>query len=387
MRISNQNQRTQVASEKTEEASTTGQVPKGAQKKTAGRGIVGDSFEIAKSPGAFDQLMGRNGTAPLRSQGVDLPPAVANDATGSIRHDDPAVNPSLDGGDPRGNLKPVGLERETVVDVAAATPGGQSLEQTLPTGLDGKPLPTGPRHYLNDQAEKLLRGRGDSNSPLNMQRDPKASFGSAPRDTGRDATKDTLGRATGPGVGGESKAGGGTNATPPPGAELSFRAPNRDLVSDKKDLPKYEPKPETRDARAEWLAEADKKAGKVPDGPLKEFEPPKKMTDPDADLGTGAGTLTEDEVARMVAVGRGDIDVVRGYGGGPQVEGDTPPVRYRDLVTDPGADDPVDVSTVSTSTVTPPGQEISKPINPNDGLGPELPPTGGGTGPSSDGDS
>lgn len=379
MRISNQNQRTQVASDKTDEVGTTGQVPKGAQRKTAVAGSLGDSFEIAKSPSAFDQLIALDGRAAFGNQRVDL----------SLRDpkDDAAANPSLDASDPRGDLERVTLERETVVDVAGSMPAGHTLEQSLPTGLDGKPLPTGPRHYLNDQAEKFLRGRGDSNSPLNMQRDPKASFSPAPRDAGRDATKDTLGRATGPGAGGESKSNGGTNATPPPGAELSFRAPNRDLVSDKKDLPKYEPKPETRDARAEWLAEADKKAGKVPDGPLKEFEPPKKMTDPDADLGTGAGTLTEDEVARMVAVGRGDIDVVRGYGGGPQVEGDTPPVRYGDLVTDPGADDPVDVSTVSTSTVTPPGQEISKPINPNDGLGPELPPTGGGTGPSNDGDS
>ena len=114
------------------------------------------------------------------------------------------------------------------------------------------------------------------------------------------------------------------------------------------------------------------------------------MTDPDA----GGGTVAppEAELARAIAVRGGATDFVEGYGGGPQIEGDAPPKRPGDLVTDPGPEDPgtVDVST-GTGTVTPPGQEISKTINPKDGLGSERPPSpgpgagGGGAGNPIDG--
>lgn len=164
-----------------------------------------------------------------------------NDAADSIRHDQPVVGQSPDDSDPRGVLREVSLERETIVDVAGSIPAGQSLDQALPTGLDGKPLPTGPNHYGNADAEKFLGGRGDdSNSPLNMSRDPAMGGAKTKPEAGRDSTKDTLGREPGSGASTDAKgvgtgaAGGGQGDTKPPGWEpsgTSNPAHNMDLVS------------------------------------------------------------------------------------------------------------------------------------------------------------
>ena len=94
--------------------------------------------------------------------------------------------------DPRGDLRHIDLARETIVDVKGTTPVGHTVEQTLPKGLDGKDISAGPRHYGNDQADKLMDGRsGDANSPVNMQRDPHTA-GLATPGKGHDAAKDTL---------------------------------------------------------------------------------------------------------------------------------------------------------------------------------------------------
>jgi hypothetical protein len=104
---------------------------------------------------------------------------------------------------------------------------------------------------------------------------------------------------------------------------------------------------------------------------------------PDAD--GGGGVPTEDDLARAITVHGADTDFVEGHG--THIEGDTPPKRPGDLVTDggdedPGAGDP-------TTTATPPGQQISHPVNPQDGLPGTAPSgsgTGGGNGGGGDGD-
>ena len=118
------------------------------------------------------------------------------------------------------------------------------------------------------------------------------------------------------------------------------------------------------------------------DDDLEELEV-QRMVNPDAD-GTGVDgvLLTDGSVERAIAVAGGATDFVEGYGGGPQIEGDAPPSKWIDLVTDPGPDDPTAGTFGATDTVTLPQQMISKPVNPLDDVlgGPPPPPGGGGAG-------
>ncbi len=304
-----------------------------------------------------------------------------NDAASSIRHDGPVARPTT--GDPRDDPNRRTLESEVKIDVAAANPSGQSLEQALPTGLDGKPIQT-THHYGNADADKLMGGRGNENSPLNMDRNPMAAGKPAagPK-AGHDPLKDTLGRDPGPSAGGPAKSGGGHH-TPPPGAELSFRAPNMGLVSNDDLRALVGVAPEAKPAAKEDPKEKFIKASDQKSNAEKQAEWEKKTKPKDYDTGEGSGTITvtEEGIRHIVDVRDGATDTVEGYGTGPQIEGNAPPLAKGDLVKNPNPDDDgknaVDISTV---TVKPPGGFFTDPTNPKDGFGPpQQPGTGSGGG-------
>ena len=305
----------------------------------------------------------------------------ANDAADSIRHDGPVLRATGDPrGDVRGDLERGTLEREVNIDVAAANPSTMSLDQALPMGLDGKPVGSG--HTLgNAEADKLMSGHVDENSPLNFDRDPVGASTPKPSTGGH-------GSQVGGGGGGDKFSGG--IGGPPPGADTSFRSPKWDQVADG-ELPEYQPKAETGDARVKWIAERDEKAGKVPDTPLKEYvppaEPPKEhvplppqigpkrgMTDPDAG---GGGTVIDVSGGGRPPHAEDEPRVVRGFGS-PPIEGDAPPGSKFDPVADPNPDADEGTGT-TTGTPPPPGGGYTDPTNPKDLLpNPSGPPGPGG---------
>ncbi len=312
-----------------------------------------------------------------------------NDADSKIRHDAPVLNQF--GGDPRVGVEGTILERETIIDVVGSTPEGHSLEQTLGTGLDGKPIGRSPIDLGYGDGDTLLEGRGtDPNSPLNMDRNPLVGNTAAKPPEGRDATIDTLGREAGPGAGGDQKSGSGSNSTPPPDADLSFRAPHWDQISAGADggtpekgiidtlidLMTPTPTPDAGTVRPD----GDKPVPKPPPKkPVVPGGPDDYLTNPDADTG-GGGVVTEDQIERAIVLQGTDTDFVPGAG--TQIDVDSPPRRPGDLVTDPGDEDP-GAGADADGTVTPPDQQISRPVNPNDGLpggirAPGWSPDGGG---------
>ncbi len=327
-----------------------------------------------------------------------------NDAESNIRHDAPELDPFGDT-DPRVGLDGIKLERETIVDVAGSTPEGHSLEQTLGTGLDGKPIGKSTNHYGNADAEGLLAGRGvDPNSPLNMQRDPLIANPAAKPADGRNSTIDTLGREAGPSNSLNQQSDSGGNSTPPPGADLSFRAPHTDQIGAEQLQPfdeskhkgpfvdpKEVPKETLKDYDAEPPSWVDKKVAEIKqvfgggtgDG-LDNLGAAGNKKKYDTGEGDSLDVVSGDQIERVIAVQGGDTDFVPGAG--TQIDESRPPKRPGDLVTDPGDEDPG--AGESGGTVAPPGSEISKPVNPNDGLlGGGLPAGwGNGSGGSGGGD-
>ena len=338
-----------------------------------GRGTGPDS----DGDGVSDVQEGVDGTDP-------------NDANSSIRHDQ-VISP-VGGEVVYGAVGGVVLERETIVDVAGSLPAGRSLEQGLGTGLDGKPIDTSVnRHGVGE--DQLLVGRGvDANSPLNMNRDPLASVAPTGPATGPGAGqavgKDTVGGA------GQSSAnkgfdGGSGQSGPPPGAELSGRAPNMGLVSGAAD-DQAKPFDESKhkgpfdegpgSPKDKFKTESGKTPGEQAEEWKKKTAPKDGgMTDPDAP--SDGGVLTEADIARAIAVRDGATDFVEGHEG-VQIEDGPRPLK-RDLVTDGGDEDP---TAGETGTMAPPGQEISKPVNPQDGLPGSGPPPGPGPGGGDGGD-
>lgn len=281
-----------------------------------------------------------------------------NNADDFIRGDVPTAGPTT--ADPRGDVDGPTLRPDAPVDVLANIPAGLSAEQVLPVGLDGAAIPT--RHtYGNADADQLLAGRVDENSPLNMDRSPFAT-------TATHHDGDVL-------------------SAPPPGVELNFNAPNNSLVSEPdggtKETPEEKYKRESGfpkyDNAEDIVKNRDSnKAQKEADDWAKKTAP-KTMSDPDAG-GGGTYVPTAGEVEHAVTLAGADTDFVRGYGGTPQIEGDAPPQRGS-LVTDPSPDG--DETAVDTSTVVavPPGGFFTDGVNPDAGFGTDLAPsTGGGTG-------
>ena len=301
-----------------------------------------------------------------------------DDASDHLQRD-PTIAPREDG-DPRGDLDRASLERETVFDPIALIPEGMSVDTGL-TGLknlDGSDLPTGPDHDgLGEDA--LLEGRIGANSPLDMERDPLAANGGAPSGT---------------------QPSGGHGGAPPEDADLSFNAPNPDLYGGYANDVAHAAGTLARDA-VNYVKDVAATPGRLYDNfvqsytePLETPEPPAadppgppppppppapwqdggtKSTDPDAD--PAAGTATGEDVARLVAVGRGDTDFVEGYGGGPEIEDDAPPVRYGDLVTDPGEESGGTGATTTDALSGAPDAPVINTINPDSGI--VRPPTGG----------
>ena len=273
------------------------------------------------------------------------------DASDHLRLD-PTLNPDV--ADPR-----VTLERETAFDPTANMPEGMSVESGLKglTNLDGTSLSTG-TDRLGVGADSLLAGRLGANSPLDMLKD----------------------------LGGGS---GQTGTGGPAGAGLGSRGPNWDLLSGAGDTqpdefelpgaikPSETPPPPMSDP--------------PPPPPEAEREPPPPPkpdgVDPDPDPGP-TPLQTDPDAAGSVGVGGGggvplDIDgprVVEGYGGAPQIEGDAPPVRYIDLVTD-GGDKSVDAGTAGVGR-GPSDAPVVHTINPDSGVTqpPIVDPPGGGGG-------
>ena len=284
------------------------------------------------------------------------------DASDYLRSD-PTLNPDVT--DPRADVERATIERETAFDPTANMPEGMSVDSGLKglTNLDGTSLSTGADHF-GIGADSLLAGRLGANSPLDMLKDPAGGSGQ-------------------------------TGAAGPAGADLGSRGPNWDLLSGEGDTkpdefelpgaikPTDTPPPPMSDPPSPPPdAERQPPPPPKPDGvdpdPDPEPGPTPLQTDPDAGGNSGVNVVGGGGVPL-------DIDgprVVEGYGGTPQIEGDAPPVRYIDLVTDGGGES----AEADTSGVTrgSPDAPVIHTINPDAGvLQPPIsgrPPGGGGGG-------
>jgi hypothetical protein len=304
---------------------------------------------------------------------------------------DPILKPRDD--DPRGDLGREGIERETTFDPAANMPEGTTIDSGLDgmANLDGSDLSKGQNHFGVGEDE-LLQGRGGHENPLDMQRDPAAT---SPRPTGPPPASQA---AVGWSDDGASKDVGATGgSTPPPGADVSTRAPNSDLVSGEKggadggsflDHPIDNTLKIFSDAYSGGGTPEPPDTGtKRPDGdtPIPKPKPKKPVqpgssddynVNPDADAGGGAPT--DAELARAIVVHGGDTKPVDGQGAGPQVDADAPPPPKIDLVRD-GGDQAGDLD-MTQALVGAPDAPVVHTINPDSGAAPTV--IGGGPGPS-----
>ena len=290
-----------------------------------------------------------------------------NDASDHLRRD-PTLTPNA--GDPRADVEHPNLERETVFDPTALMPEGMSVESGLKDlkNIDGSDLSTGTNHFgVGD--DDILDDRPGTDSPRDMQRDPGSTIGTA---------------------GGGVADGGGISSghgSRPPGQAPSGSADpgnNPDLVAGKQSggvtLTIGEPKRVGGDVTI-TVGEAKRVEPTPPPEPVPP-EPKKTSTDPDADPGASGVNVSGEELSRIVTKQGGDTDFVEGYGGGPQIEGDAPPVRYRDLVTD-GGDDSGETDITTGAPRGKPDAPVVHTISPDMGI--DRPPTGGPP-PGGDGD-
>ncbi len=280
--------------------------------------------------------------------------------------------------DRRPGVTDVMFERETVIDVLSGLPDGQSIDQTLGLGLDGAAIDTARNHYgIGD--DDLLAGRS-IDSPLAMARD--SLFGIA-EDTSNDAPPDI---ATG-------------SANPTRNMDL---VSGKDGGTDDKDLVDT-----VVDTINDWFSGGTTEppnppdAGTVrPEGDTAVPKPKPKaqprpgseddyMTNPDADTGGRGGTATDADIERAIAKQGADTDFVEGFARGPVITGDSPMTRPIDLVKDPVDDDKGSgfVTVVGSDPGPLPQDEISRTVNPGDGLPtPTTPPPGSGGQPGTGGD-
>ena len=299
-------------------------------------------------------------------------PIAASDERRSKDDDDdgdgePTLKPR-DTADPRGDLNPGGLEPE-VGDPRLATPEGMAVDTGLTglTDLQGNALPTGADHD-GIGGDDILGGRLGANSPVDAQRNPLGTSGG-----------DTGGKPGGP-------PGQGGSGSAMPGMR------NRDLYGNEDDLDHHDKPDETPPPPPHEPDSPEPPAPPIvdddgypippppPDLPPLPDSPdlgPDDMTDPDAGGGgevSGGGRLSPG------TIDGGDIDFVEGYGGGPRVEGGTPPPPPGDPVGDPDDGTSGVDSTTGSGPTRAPGSDVSRPVNPRDGLG-GTPPPGGGNGP------
>jgi hypothetical protein len=286
------------------------------------------------------------------------------DASDSIRQAD--LKPDL--GDIRGDLDRVTLEREVAFDPTANMPEGMSIDSGLKglTNLDGTDLKSGVNHFGIGE-DSILVGHLGENSPLGMERDPLTP---GPK----------LGSANDDGWQGDP---------PPEGTDLNYRAPNNDLVGLGEGGPISSLAADIAGKFGRDVNEAIKMAkdyAHVPEAMYERFmqevtkpsvtpAPPKGSIDPDADPGY-VGTIGTGSIPV-------DIDgprVVEGYGT-LHIEGDEPPPKDIDLVTD-GGDGSVDTIDGSGTPRGAPDAPVIHTINPDLGVvKPPVsspPPSGGG---------
>jgi hypothetical protein len=264
---------------------------------------------------------------------------------------DPILKPRDD--DPRGDLGREGIERETTFDPAANMPEGTTIDSGLDgmANLDGSDLSKGQNHFGVGEDE-LLQGRGDE-SPASMLRDA---------------------------LGGARAGGSGPSG---PDADLSFNAPNMDLVSGEGDSPDEDwleatpppPPPPVADPPSpppEQDREPPPPPG--PDGsppqPDPDPGPAPLQTDPDA----GGGAPTAEDIERALAVRGGDTNPVDGGDGAPRIDADAPPPPKTDLVRDGG--ETGDLGTADAPRGAPDAPVVHT-INPDSGYTPRPASEGG----------
>ena len=301
-----------------------------------------------------------------------------NDASSSIRHADPTLATV----DPRGDVMQASLEGQIVVDVTSGAPPGFSTEQSLGTGLDGKPIQADPNH-LGIGDDKLLAGRVDSNSLAGVERDPMLKGGTTTPKDAHAAMIETMGREPGPGVSTGPVIRGGFGDDPPPGETPSGSADpdhNPELVSgfvaDGARAVGHLAGAASRELqiiahdvinapKTYWDAFVQSATEPEDTPPPPKPDPPTKSVDPDA-AGGSTVVVTEEDIARAITARDGATDVVQGFGG-TQIEGDAPPKQAIDFVRDPIEKDST-LAVGTTTAPTTPGQEISHTINPDAGF-------------------
>ena len=287
--------------------------------------------------------------------------------TGPTLKNLPDLNPNLD---PNVHL-------DEKVDVTKNLPDGQVINKGL-DGLDWGPnkAKTGPGHFGVEMTYGGMKAPTDVLAGVVNSRNP-AQVGVP------DPHK--------PNPGADSKKVGDLSKLPP-GAELSSRAPNHNLVgTTPEEYQTIFPVPNVTggsappassagkdiDAMKQRLkekTEAAEKKKNAPDGGT-------KMTDPESGVQTPS-TLSPEELARVIAVNKGDTDTVRGFEG-TVIEGDKPPLRYGELVKDPtDTGDATDVKSTSGGNVIIGGGYTDGPRKDI----PVGPPPGGGTNPSNKGE-
>ncbi len=272
----------------------------------------------------------------------------------SVKHADPVIAASLVGSDPRGDLAPLDVGHVTTVDVLAAAPAGFGADQALPTGLDGKPIESGPNHHGvgNDPLLTGHVGRG-----VDASRDPMSSGHATASDPGSATPESEM--ATG-----SADPGNNPDLVAASAAETAAGLASGAVA-----------------AGAATAAASAASSPPAPEpNPLSSLDLPSlvKMSDPDAAGGTV--TPTAEQFAHAVATqGGGVTDTVQGSDGRPQVDDTAPPASKGDLVTDP-ADPKGPIDVVTSTTAAPPGLEISHTINPADGFDPVLAPSTAGPG-------
>lgn len=278
------------------------------------------------------------------------------------------------------NLDP-NVHLDEKIDVPTNFPGGSAIDRGLPSldfgGVKGK---TGPDHMGVDLTAGGMKAPADVIAEVLNAGKPTVNTGEKSVEGG-DVKANSM-----------SKERAGSQSTPPPGVELSFRARNSSLVSGTGDTtaddlqatflgkgtsPKDVSTAKDIEARKEKLAPGD--------GSNKDFEAWKKrtapdggtkLTDPDAGGNDSVGPSTG-EIAGVVAVRGGATDFVEGFGGGPAIEGDKPPLRYRDLVTDGGdTSETTNLTDTSGAKLVPGGGYTDGPRNDLDPGG-TLPPDSG----------
>ncbi len=244
--------------------------------------------------------------------------------------------------DARSNLDR-NIHLDEKIDITKNLPDGKTINSGL-AGLDFGPSKskTGPNHMGVDMTTGGMKAPDDVIADVLNAGKPAKPNAPPPQNNG--GTMKTTDRTSGGNSGfGPTKESGGSNSAHPPGVPLSYRAPNRDLISGK-ELPKWEDKKKEEPKEKSWY---EKVVDSVKDTVNDAFGKSKSMTDPDAAGGAG-GVPTADDLARAkVRLGQAEhgVNPDLGVGGGAIAPEEMK--RPMDLVRDPIGDGESSVETGS----------------------------------------